>query len=95
MMFSAPSATAARGLLSWRAMTCRPLIAAVCLAGAGISHAEINAGQNLLTNGSATDPMATGWTVISAGGDGWTTRGGGYDNVGGSFITSFASSVRK
>lgn len=74
--------SSARGLLCRLAMTCRSLIAAVCLAGAGALHAEIIAGQNLLTNGSATSPLATGWTVIAGGGNGWNTRGGGYDNEG-------------
>ncbi len=84
-----PSAGAARGLPSGLAMSCRTLIAAASLAGAGILNAEIIAGQNLLTNGSATEAVATGWTVIANGGSGWATGGGGYDSDGGYFITSY------
>jgi hypothetical protein len=60
------------------------------LATAGSLIAEFQPGVNLLTNGSATAPLATGWTVIAAGGNGWSnTSTGGYDATGGYFITSF------
>ena len=65
------------------------VLAALWLAGAGSVRAGITPGQNLLTNGSATGPVATGWTVIASGGGGWATGGGGYDTEGGYFITSY------
>ena len=60
------------------------------LATAGSLRANIPVGQNLLTNGSATDVITNGWTVITAGGNGWTVGGGSYDGEGRSFITSYA-----
>lgn len=66
-----------------------PLPSLVLLLAAGPLYAGITAGQNLLTNGSATGPLTDGWTILAAGGQGWARTGsGGNDSVGGYFITS-------
>ncbi len=70
-------------------MKLNSFIVIITLALAGFTHAGITAGVNLLTNGSATSPVTTGWTVITGGGNGWGTGGGGYDNIGSYFITSY------
>jgi hypothetical protein len=67
------------------------LILAWLVLGPLIGSTAFAAGINLLTNPSATAPLATGWTVIANGGSGWatSTTGGGQDGVGGKFYTSF------
>lgn len=52
-------------------------------------------GENLLVNGSGQDVIEAGWTVLGAGGDGWTRQpSGGFDDHPGYFVTSFGWCIR-
>jgi hypothetical protein len=70
-------------------------VAAVLVAATGSLFGAILPGTNLLSNGSATEPVTSGWSGIVNGGSGWTnTSSGGYDTEGGYFITSYIACSR-